>query len=81
VSINPTGNPGLATGGTGDVLAGCIGALVAQGYEVFAAAQLGVYLHGLAADLLAADRGEAGLSARDVADALPRAAAALRASL
>lgn len=80
VSINPTGNPGMATGGSGDVLSGLLGALIAQGYEPFAAAQLGVYLHGLAGDLLAAERGESGLSARDIAAALPRAAASLRAS-
>ena len=80
VAVNPTGNPGLATGGTGDVLAGCIGALVAQGYEPFTAAELGAYLHGLAGDLLAVERGEIGLAARDVAAALPRAAAHLRAA-
>ena len=48
--VNNTGNPGMATGGTGDVLTGLIGDLVAQGLEAFTAAQLGVYLHGLAGD-------------------------------
>src|SRR5262245_61899163 len=55
--VNSTGNPGLATGGTGDVLAGLTAAMLAQGLEVFAAAQLGVFVHGRAGDLAAADLG------------------------
>jgi NAD(P)H-hydrate epimerase len=70
---NPTGNPGLATGGTGDVLAGLIGALLAQKLEPFAAAQLGVYLHGLAGDLARDEVGEVSLVASDLLTALPRA--------
>jgi ADP-dependent NAD(P)H-hydrate dehydratase / NAD(P)H-hydrate epimerase len=73
VTLNPTGNPGMATGGTGDVLTGVAGGLLAQGVanaEVLGAA---VYLHGLAGDLAAATRGQAGLVAGDVADALPAA--------
>lgn len=70
---NTTGNPGMATGGTGDVLAGLIGALLAQGLEAFAAAQLGVFLHGRAGDLVAADHGEVSLIASDLLDYLPRA--------
>jgi NAD(P)H-hydrate epimerase len=66
VWINPTGGPGLATGGTGDVLAGLLGALLAQGCEPVRAAVLGAYLHGLAGDAL----GPIGGSAGDVADAL-----------
>lgn len=53
ISYNSTGNPGMASGGMGDVLTGIIGALLAQGLEAFDAARLGVYLHGAAADILA----------------------------
>ncbi|GGM97193.1 bifunctional NAD(P)H-hydrate repair enzyme [Thermus composti] len=70
LSLNPTGNPALATGGTGDVLAGAIAALLAAGLPPFEAARLGVYLHGLAGDLLAEEKG-VGLLAREVAEALP----------
>ena len=70
---NSTGNPGLATAGTGDVLAGLIGALIGQKLEPFAAAQLGVYLHGLAGDLARDTLGEAGVTAPDVVEYLPRA--------
>ena len=70
---NHTGNPGLATGGTGDVLTGLIVALLAQGLDSFAAAQLGVYLHGLAGDLARDDIGEVGLIASDLLLYLPRA--------
>jgi ADP-dependent NAD(P)H-hydrate dehydratase len=73
VYVNSTGNPGMATGGTGDVLAGLIGALVGQGLEAFAAAQLGVFLHGRAGDLAAADLGEVSLIASDLLDYLPGA--------
>ncbi len=72
LSVNPTGNPALATGGTGDVLSGAIAALLAAGLPPFDAARLGVYLHGLAGDLLAEEKG-VGLLAREVAEALPRA--------
>jgi NAD(P)H-hydrate epimerase len=70
--VNSTGNPALATGGTGDVLAGAIAALLAAGLRPFDAARLGVYLHGLAGDLRAGEKG-VGLLAREVAEALPRA--------
>jgi NAD(P)H-hydrate epimerase len=73
VYANTTGNPGMATGGTGDVLAGLTGALLAQGLETFAAAQLGVYLHGLAGDLACAALGEVALIASDLLDYLPHA--------
>jgi ADP-dependent NAD(P)H-hydrate dehydratase len=73
VFVNPTGNPGMATGGSGDVLAGLLAALIGQGLETFAAAQLGVYLHGLAGDLARDDLGEASLIASDLLDYLPRA--------
>ncbi len=71
VLINPTGNPGLATGGTGDVLAGLIAGLLAQGLTPVQAAAAGVYAHGWAADRLAAARGMAGLIAGDLLDELP----------
>jgi NAD(P)H-hydrate epimerase len=70
---NTTGNPGMATGGTGDVLTGVIAALVGQGLEAFEAAVLGVYTHGLAGDLARRSRGEVGLIASDVVDHLPQA--------
>ncbi len=71
--VNTTGNPGMATGGMGDVLAGLIGALLSQGMEGFEAAQLGVFVHGRAGDLAAAEMGEVGLIASDLLDYLPRA--------
>jgi ADP-dependent NAD(P)H-hydrate dehydratase len=73
LSRNPTGNAGMATGGTGDVLAGLIGALIGQGLEPFAAARLGVWLHGRAGDLARDDLGEVSLIASDLLDYLPRA--------
>ncbi|HTM23532.1 MAG TPA: NAD(P)H-hydrate dehydratase, partial [Kofleriaceae bacterium] len=72
VTINPTGNPALATAGSGDVLTGVIAGLCAQGLGPAEAARLGVYAHGAAADLLAADLGR-GTTATDLADAVPRA--------
>jgi ADP-dependent NAD(P)H-hydrate dehydratase len=73
VYVNTTGNPGMATGGTGDVLAGLLAALVGQHLEPFAAAQLGVYLHGRAGDLARQQFGETSLIASDLLDFLPRA--------
>jgi hydroxyethylthiazole kinase-like uncharacterized protein yjeF len=78
VSVNPTGNPGMATGGMGDVLGGLVAALLAQGVAPFEAARAAVYLHGLAADLLMRDNADIGLAALDVANAIPRAIAAIR---
>ncbi len=66
VYVNTTGNPGMATGGMGDVLSGLIGSLLAQQYSLLAAAQFGVYLHGLAADKAVASKGQRGLRAGDV---------------
>ncbi|HEX2483846.1 MAG TPA: NAD(P)H-hydrate dehydratase [Myxococcota bacterium] len=80
VRVNPTGGPALATGGTGDVLAGVAAALLAQGLEAFDAASVAVYLHGLAGDLVAAAIGPSGALAGDVARHLPRAGALLRAA-
>jgi NAD(P)H-hydrate epimerase len=70
---NDTGNPGMATGGTGDVLTGLIAALAAQELPPFEAAQLGVFLHGLAGDLARDDKGEVSLIATDLLDQLPAA--------
>jgi ADP-dependent NAD(P)H-hydrate dehydratase len=71
--LNTTGNPGMATGGTGDVLTGLLAALLGQRLEPFAAAQLGVYLHGLAGDLARDSVGETGLIASDLLVYLPGA--------
>ena len=67
VFINPTGNPGMATGGTGDVLTGMIAAWLAQLLDAEAACKLAVYLHGLAGDLTEADEGEVAMTSADVA--------------
>jgi NAD(P)H-hydrate epimerase len=67
VFINPTGNPGMATGGTGDVLTGMIAAWLAQLLDAEAACKLAVYLHGMAGDLAEADEGEVALTSTDLA--------------
>ena len=66
VAVSSTGNPGMATGGMGDVLSGVIAGLVAQGFSLKDAAQQGVYNHGLAADLAVEKDGERGLLASDL---------------
>jgi ADP-dependent NAD(P)H-hydrate dehydratase / NAD(P)H-hydrate epimerase len=66
VFINPTGNPGMATGGTGDVLTGMIAAWLAQLLDAEAACKLAVYLHGMAGDLADADEGEVALTSADL---------------
>ena len=73
IYINPTGNPGMATGGTGDVLTGIIAGLAGQGLKLVDAAIAGVYLHGLAGDMAAGDKGQHGLIARDLVEVLPYA--------
>jgi len=70
-AVNSTGNPGMATGGMGDVLSGLIGALLAQGYDPFDAACLGVFLHGAAGDMLAAEKGPWGYTASELAEKVP----------
>lgn len=71
--INKTGNPGMATAGSGDVLAGIIGSFLAQGAPPFEAARLGVYIHGLAGDLAAKKIGEVSLIASDILKSIPDA--------
>jgi NAD(P)H-hydrate epimerase len=76
IYVNPTGNSGMAAGGMGDVLAGMIAALIAQGLSSHDAAVLGVYVHGLAGDRVAAGR-PAGMTALDLAEQIPAAMHAL----
>ncbi|HEV8434664.1 MAG TPA: NAD(P)H-hydrate dehydratase [Thermoanaerobaculia bacterium] len=71
VNVNPTGNPGMASGGMGDVLGGIIAALLARRVDAFDAACAGVYLHGFAADILRDEMGDTGLAANDLAEKLP----------
>jgi ADP-dependent NAD(P)H-hydrate dehydratase len=71
--VNTTGNPGMATGGSGDVLTGVIAALLAQKLDPFEAAQIGVFIHGLAGDVARDQNGEIGMIAGDLVDALPDA--------
>ena len=78
VFVNPTGNPGMATGGTGDVLTGLVAGLLAQGLDALDATLVAVYLHGLAGDLVASRLGEAPLAAADLIEILPAAFAAMK---
>lgn len=72
-AINATGNPGMATGGTGDCLTGVIAALIAQGLAAWDAARLGVHLHGAAGDAAAERLGQVSMTARDLMESLPAA--------
>ena len=71
IYVNTTGNVGMATGGTGDVLTGMIASFVGQGMDAFNAAAAGVYLHGLAGDLAAKEKGSLSLIATDLLNKLP----------
>jgi NAD(P)H-hydrate epimerase len=71
LAIVAEGNPGMASGGMGDVLTGAVGALLARGYDSAVAAALAAYLHGAAGDRIAAARGSEGMLASEVAEALP----------
>ena len=71
--FNPTGNPGMATGGSGDVLTGILLALLAQGYDSESACRLGTYVHGLAGDIACRRMGEISMTASDIIAALPEA--------
>jgi ADP-dependent NAD(P)H-hydrate dehydratase / NAD(P)H-hydrate epimerase len=77
VAINPTGNPGMAKGGSGDVLTGIVGALLARDVDAVTALRGGCYLHGLAGDVAARDRGEYAMIASDLIESLPAALRAL----
>jgi ADP-dependent NAD(P)H-hydrate dehydratase / NAD(P)H-hydrate epimerase len=72
-AINGSGNPGMASGGMGDVLTGIIVSLLGQQYSAWDACRIGVYLHGYAANLVADEKGEIGISASDVQEMLPHA--------
>ena len=78
VQIAPFANPGLATGGTGDVLSGVIVSLLAQGLPPYDAAAVGVYLHASAAEIVTSRIGVMGLAASDLLDAMPLAIRDLR---
>jgi ADP-dependent NAD(P)H-hydrate dehydratase / NAD(P)H-hydrate epimerase len=71
VYVNPTGNPALSSGGSGDVLTGLMGGFLARGWPMAQSAVGAVYLHGLAADLLAEDMGQAGMLAGELLDVIP----------
>ena len=78
--INPFANPALATAGTGDVLAGAVAGLMAQGLAPFAAAVTGAYVHGLAGQIASEEIGQTGVVAGDLLGRLPRGIAALGSS-
>ncbi len=71
IHINPSGNPGMASGGTGDILTGMIGGLVCQGFPPSSAAIAATYIHGLAGDLVANEKGEMALIATDILEKIP----------
>lgn len=73
IYINKTGNNGMATGGSGDVLTGLIAGFLAQGLEPIDAARIGVYIHGLAGDIAASTLGRRGMIAGDIIDSMPEA--------
>jgi NAD(P)H-hydrate epimerase len=79
IFINPSGNPGMASGGMGDVLAGMLGALLGQGLSPQDAMKLGVFLHGFVGDRVAVEKGQIGLIATDIIDGLPAGLSALAA--
>lgn len=72
IYINLTGNPGMATAGTGDVLTGMIASLIAQGFEIIEAVKVAVYLHGVTGDMVAEKKGQMSLIAGDLLEDLPK---------
>jgi len=73
VYINKSGNPGMATAGSGDVLTGIITSLIGQGYDEFESSRLGVFIHGLAGDMASLKYGEYSMTAKDIIEFLPEA--------
>ncbi|MBR4940399.1 MAG: NAD(P)H-hydrate dehydratase [Clostridia bacterium] len=71
--VNTTGNPGMARGGSGDILAGLVGAFIAQGADSFSAAGAAVYIHGVAGDMAREQKGEVGMTPADMLDMIPLA--------
>ncbi|MGA7614676.1 MAG: NAD(P)H-hydrate dehydratase [Thermoanaerobaculia bacterium] len=78
VAVNPTGNPGMATGGMGDVLGGLVLSYLGQGFDPFEAARAAVFVHGVAGDILRDELSDAGLAAMDLADRIPKAIEMIR---
>ncbi len=78
IYVNKSGNPGMATAGAGDVLAGMVGALLARGFSPFEAAKVGVYLHGCAGDLAAEEKGQESMLASDIIEKIPHAIKEIR---